>query len=30
VPYEQARLRAAEDLRLTVENLLRWTAAMGR
>lgn len=28
VPYQQARLRAEEDLRLTVENLIRWTAAM--
>lgn len=28
VSYEQARLRAEEDLRLTVENLLRWTRAM--
>lgn len=28
ISYEQARLRAEEDLRLTVENLLRWTRAM--
>lgn len=30
LPYAQARLRAEEDLRLSVENLLRWTATMGR
>lgn len=30
VPYARARLRAEGDLRLTVENLLRWTDAVGR
>jgi glycerate kinase len=28
VPYEKARLRAADDLRLTAENLIRYTEAM--